>query len=116
MTVTSGTLDLNGKNVTVNDILTISNGATLQLEGGETVTTTTTTLSSGSTVTYDATSGTRDIKDYSYHHLTINGSGGTFLLLLRRLAPDRLPQLALYVPWVVVLRQNLGFSNLQLQL
>jgi hypothetical protein len=69
-------LDLNGQAFTCGSTFTVQDGGNLRLQGDEALTAP--TLDSGSTVTYDATSGTRDIKDYSYHHLTINGSGGTF--------------------------------------
>jgi len=84
LTLTSGTLDLNGNNLTVNGTsatLTVQNGAKLQLQGGETITANTNypQLDSGSTVTYNGTSS-YTVKNYSYHHLTLNGSGGTFTL------------------------------------
>lgn len=75
LTVTAGTLDLNGQSLTTATTCNIS--GTLKLTGDESLSCTP-TLNSGSTVVYSATSGTRDIKNWTYHHLTINGSGGTF--------------------------------------
>ncbi|HHM04310.1 MAG TPA: hypothetical protein ENJ19_01025, partial [Gammaproteobacteria bacterium] len=44
LTITQGTLDLNGYNLTVPHVLTVDANGTLQLEGGETLTTTSTTF------------------------------------------------------------------------
>jgi len=77
LTVTAGTLDLNALNLTTTTTCSIT--GTLKLTGDETLSCTP-TLNSGSTVEYSATSSTRDIKNWTYHHLKINGSGGTFTL------------------------------------
>ncbi|MFA5926665.1 MAG: DUF2341 domain-containing protein, partial [Patescibacteria group bacterium] len=79
-TVSAGTFNINGRNLTTAGVFTVSSGATFSLTGDETITNGTTTLASGSTVAYVATSGTRAIKNWSYPNLTINGSGGTFNL------------------------------------
>ncbi len=73
----TGVLNLAGNNLTSP---TFVSTAKLQLQGGETVSTP--TLSAGSTVEYTATSGTRDIKNWTYTNaiLKINGNGGTFTL------------------------------------
>lgn len=76
LNVQSGTLDLAGYNLTVNDQF-IVNG-TLKLHGDETLTTP--TLGQGSTVEYTKTSGTTAIKNWSYYNISINGNGGTFTL------------------------------------
>jgi phage-related tail fiber protein len=78
LAITSGTLDIAGFNLTVNDSFTMAAGATLKLMGTETVSTP--TISSGGTVEYTATTGTITCKNWTYKNLTINGSGGTFQL------------------------------------
>ena len=83
--IQEGTIDLSGFALTANGssgTFIIEDGGVLQLQGDETITANSgyPQLNTGSTVTYDATSGTRNIKNYTYHHLTINGSGGTFTL------------------------------------
>ena len=79
LTLTAGTLDIAGYNITVTG--TFSNNATVALQGGETITLTMDTNSG--TVKYNATSGSRDIKNIGatdYWNLTIDGNGGTFTL------------------------------------
>ena len=76
-TVTAGTLSIEGYNLT-SSASSIASGATFQLQGGETVTNAP-TLSSGSTVKYNGTS-TYTVKDWGYHHLAFDGSGGVFSL------------------------------------
>ncbi|OGY30728.1 MAG: hypothetical protein A2805_03410 [Candidatus Andersenbacteria bacterium RIFCSPHIGHO2_01_FULL_46_36] len=76
-TVTAGTLSLEGYNLT-SAASSVASGATFQLQGGETVTNAP-TLSSGSTVKYNGTS-TYTVKDWGYHHLAFDGSGGVFTL------------------------------------
>ncbi len=73
--LTSGTLDLAGHNLTVDDQFTIGASATFKLQGGETIPTIN-TLSSGSTVEYSG-SGTYTTlpAGYTYSNLTISGSG-----------------------------------------
>lgn len=72
----NGILDLNGNSLSVSGAFTVYSGGYLRLQGGETCSTP--TLNSGSTVVYNAVSGTKTIKDWTYHHLTIDGIGGTF--------------------------------------
>jgi len=74
----NATLNLAGKNLTLETGSTFSNSGTLKLQGDETVSNKDPTNNSGSTVEYTATSGSRAIKNWTYHHLKINGSGGTF--------------------------------------
>ena len=72
--IEEGTFDINNNTLAVSgagSTFIVQDGGNLQLQGGETVTTP--TLQSGSTVTYDGTGST--LKDWTYHHLTINGSG-----------------------------------------
>lgn len=81
LTITEGSFDVSSYALTVNgsgSVFVVEDGGTFRLQGGETITTP--TLNSGSTVTYDGTSGPYTVKDYSYHHLTFNGPGGTFNL------------------------------------
>ncbi len=72
--VTAGTLSLNGNNLSCTNLTVASNG-TLQLQGGESVTTP--TLNSGSTVKFTGTSGTNSytIPSWSYSDLTIDTGG-----------------------------------------
>jgi len=80
LTLTSGTLDLAGHNLTVNDVFSSASGTTLKLQGNETVTVGTKTLADNSNVEYTATSGTNTIQAWIYKNLIINGAGGTFNL------------------------------------
>jgi hypothetical protein len=78
LTITSGTLDLNGNTLTVSGsggAFTVTSSGTLQLQGGEACSTP--TLNSGSTVTYDGTSGPYTMKDWSYKNLVINGGASS---------------------------------------
>lgn len=80
LTVTAGTLDLAGFTLTVNDVFTLGASGTLQLQGGETVSTID-TISAGSTVVYNGTTAfTGLVAGTSYSNLTFNGSGGTWTL------------------------------------
>ncbi len=79
LTLTNGTLNLNGQNL---DIGTLVNNSTLVLTGDETVTITTMDVDSG-LVKYIATGGARNLKDFGatdYYNLEIDGIGGTFTL------------------------------------
>ena len=76
LTITSGTLDLAGFNLTVGNALTVDADGTLQLEGGETVTTATTTLNAGSTVLYDGAGAYTGLSvGDAYANLTFDGTG-----------------------------------------
>jgi len=81
LTVTSGTLVLAGYNLTVKDVLTVSSGATFQLNGGETVSYGTLTLSSGSIVKYVDPSTARTLKNWTYSNLTIAGGASVVFSL-----------------------------------
>ncbi|KKW28600.1 MAG: hypothetical protein UY72_C0066G0005, partial [Candidatus Uhrbacteria bacterium GW2011_GWD2_52_7] len=79
LTITSGTLDLNGYNLNnnplVGGVFTIGASGTLQLQGGETVTTDAATnqILAGSTVKYTGTVGPYTIIDFPYKNLVIAG-------------------------------------------
>ncbi|MBT3292904.1 hypothetical protein HN512_00975 [Candidatus Peregrinibacteria bacterium] len=75
-TVEEGVFDLSGNAFSCGSTFTVENGGELHLEGGESVTTP--VLDTGSSVTYNATSGTETINDWGYKDLVIDGSGGTF--------------------------------------
>ncbi len=77
LTITAGTLDLAGFNLTVNDVFTLGASGTLQLQGGETVSTID-TVTAGSTVIYNGTSSylTALAAGNTYSNLTFNGVGG----------------------------------------
>ena len=86
LALASGTLDLNGQALTVNGTsatFIVDSGATLQLQGGETITANTNypQLDIGSTVKYTGTSGPYTLKDYTYHHLTIAGGASSVFVL-----------------------------------
>ncbi|MFH0731727.1 MAG: SBBP repeat-containing protein [Candidatus Omnitrophota bacterium] len=74
LTITAGTLDMNGKNITEAD--TISVTGTLKLQGSET-TSVAPTNNAGSTIEYSATTA---IKDWTYKSIKLNGSGAVFTL------------------------------------
>ncbi|MCX5709190.1 MAG: DUF2341 domain-containing protein, partial [Candidatus Omnitrophica bacterium] len=64
--------------LTVNVNSTLVNNGTLQLTGDGVTNSGTVIIGSGSTVEYTATSGSRDMQNWSYQNLKINGNGGTF--------------------------------------
>ena len=75
LTIQKGTLNLNGKNVAISG--TFQNADTLELQGGETIPSP--ALLSGSTVIYNAPSGSNfSIRNWAYPNLTISGSGASF--------------------------------------
>ncbi len=85
LVLTQGTLNLNGNSVTVNGssgVFTVGASGTLKLRGNETITANATypSLASGSTVLYtgdgDAGADSYTLKNYAYHHLTINSTDG----------------------------------------
>ncbi len=76
MIITQGTLDLNSFDLTLPDELTVDANGTLQLQGGEIITTTTTTLNAGSTVLYDGAGAYTGLTvGNTYSNLIFNGSG-----------------------------------------
>ena len=77
LSITSGTLDLAGYNLTVNNVLTVDAAGTLQLQGAETITAGSLTLSAGSTVRYNGTAASYTLKNYAYSNLTIDGGAAT---------------------------------------
>ena len=80
LAITSGTLDLAGFNLTVNDQFTLGASGTLQLQGGETVSALS-TITAGSTVNYNGTTSYTGLKmGNTYSNLTFSGSGGTWTL------------------------------------
>ncbi len=77
LTMTNGTLDLNGYNLDLTGA-TFSNSSTLRLQGGETLTAFTNDTDSG-TVVYDGTSSYSSLAaGNNYYNLTFNGSGGAW--------------------------------------
>lgn len=79
LSILSGTLDLAGFDLSltgVGDVLTVADGATLQLQGGETVTASTLDLQTGSTVIYNGTGTYLSFPlGNVYHHLTFDSAG-----------------------------------------
>ncbi len=73
--MTGGTLNLNGNNLTVNDIFTVGTGTTLRLHGSETITGGPDFLHRNSTVWYDASAGTNVLKTMNYRNLVISSTG-----------------------------------------
>jgi hypothetical protein len=83
LTIQQGTFDLTGQNLTVNGTsgtMVGKNTGNFQLQGDESVVANTNfpQFETGSTVTYDGTAGPYILKNWVYHHLTINGTGGMF--------------------------------------
>ena len=79
LTITSGTLDLVGNGVTVNNILTVGASGILQLQGGEAVTATTRTLNAGSTVIYNGGGVYGSLAaGNTYSNLTFNNAAGSW--------------------------------------
>ena len=83
ITIEEGVFDLNGNTLSVNGTsgtLPVQDGGTLQLQGGETLTANASnpSFATGATVKYTGTVGPYTLKDYTYQHLTISGSGATF--------------------------------------
>ena len=79
LTITAGTFDLNGYNLTApgsGGSFSVASGGNLQLQGGETISSTP-TLNTGCTVTYDGTVGPYTMKNWSYKNLTINGGASS---------------------------------------
>lgn len=82
LTVTTGTLSLNGNSLTVSGgggTFTIGSAGTFEWNGNET--TTAPTLSVGSTVMYDGSVGPYTVTDWAYQNLTINGGASTVFAL-----------------------------------
>src|SRR3989344_5466208 len=77
-TITAGTVDLAGFNLTVNDAFSLNGTSTLKAQGGETISRID-TVSSTSTVQYTGTTTYTGLAaGGTYGNLTINGSGGTW--------------------------------------
>ena len=78
LAISSGTLDLAGNNLAVGatGTITLASGATLQLQGGETVSKTP-TISAGGLVIYNGTAASYTLKNWSYSNLTINGGASS---------------------------------------
>jgi hypothetical protein len=84
--LTAGVLDMNGNDLTVNGTsseFTISGSATLQRQGGETITTNGgfPTHASGWTAVFDGTSAAYTLPVEPYHHLTISGGASSVFSL-----------------------------------
>ena len=83
LAITSGTLDLAGFALTVNDQFTIGASGTLKLKGTavqstlETVTGGPDTLSAGSTVVYYGTNGPYTLKNWAYSNLQLSAATAT---------------------------------------
>ncbi|MBI5415131.1 hypothetical protein HZA38_06505, partial [Candidatus Peregrinibacteria bacterium] len=75
ITLTSGTLDINGQAITGNSLIVGAAGI-LKLQGGESVGTP--TLNAGSTVLYSNSLGEYTLSNWNYGNLTINASGATY--------------------------------------
>ncbi|MFH0732787.1 MAG: SBBP repeat-containing protein [Candidatus Omnitrophota bacterium] len=80
LTITAGTLDLNGQSVTNSNSLSITNNGTLKLVGSENIPWDSNDIDSGIWEYKGAGSGPYVIKDFGasdYYHLTINAANAT---------------------------------------
>ncbi len=89
VTVTNGTLDLNGNAISMNATsskLIINAGGTLKLQGGETITTTGASYpqwDAGSTIYYYGTGAAYTLKNYSgYKNVVLDGTAATTVFTL----------------------------------
>ena len=81
ISISNGTLNLAGSNINTGATLTVFSGATLELQGGETVTTTNEIFWLGSNVIYNGTGTYNSLAaGNSYGNLTFNGSGSHWTL------------------------------------
>ena len=74
LTITSGTFDVAGYNLTApgsGGTFSVGSCGIFQFQGGESISSP--TLNTGSTVSYNGTSSSYTLKNYSYKNLTING-------------------------------------------
>lgn len=74
LTITSGTLNLAGYNLTVNDAISIGTSATIQMQGEETITRSSLVMSGSATYTGTGTYSSLALGN-TYNNLTISGSG-----------------------------------------
>lgn len=72
LTITEGTLDLNGYDITVDSTFTFQDGGHLRLKGDETMTGTA-TFNTGSSATYYGTDASYTLPNLGYEDLIING-------------------------------------------
>jgi len=87
LTLTGGTLDLNGFNITVNDQFTVGTGTTLRLTGDETLTGGPDHIHQGAIMWYDAAGSTRRLKTFTgnnsknYQNLVLGSTGSAIFQL-----------------------------------
>src|SRR5439155_3049720 len=81
LTVTSGTLDLSGHNLTVNNAFMLGAAGTVQLQGAEAISAGSVTLNAGSTFRYYGTAASYTLKNYAYKNLIIDGGATTVFSL-----------------------------------
>ncbi len=90
LTISSGTLDLDGFDLSVNGLLAlliVNSGGNLQFAGSELIfldvgSGSAPQLNSGSTVTYDGTAASYNVKNYTYINLTFAGAASTVFTLV----------------------------------
>ena len=89
LTITSGTLDLNGNTLTVSGsggTFIVQSGGELKLQGGESCSTP--TLNNGSSVYYTGSGGPYTIKNVTYKDITLNGGASSTFNLPANLTVD----------------------------
>jgi hypothetical protein len=77
LTLTGGTLDLHGNNLTVNKNLTIGTGTTLRQHGNETLSYNKLFVHKNSTIYYDSPGGTMALRNIPYANLVVGSTGST---------------------------------------
>ena len=75
LTITGGTLDTKGRNLTVNDSFTLTETGTLRLNGDETVSGGPDSATEDTTIWYDDSEGTTTITNITYGNLVIGSTG-----------------------------------------
>ncbi|MDD5055254.1 MAG: SdrD B-like domain-containing protein [Candidatus Peribacteraceae bacterium] len=81
LTMTGGTLNLNGYNLTVADQFVVGTGTTLRLHGDETITGGPDKVYAASTIWYDAPGGSKTLKTFPHKNVVIGSTGSAIYSL-----------------------------------